>query len=217
MQKSKSLTRAFGAMLIIGFLSLATHAQDNVQLPPPLNQSSSLAETVDWLNKNAFPYARISVNARNTSHDNIGTASKVRGNNSFDFIFSPGFKVSEMAGCNVTLRNDQARMINDSFDNEPRSVELILPLAKMSDRKGKPPYRHTRNPRIAKLFGTWRTEFIEKGFFVHGIFDVNVGESEHRFPERGNGDRLKFAFDDKEAADNFNVAFRHAIKLCSAK
>jgi hypothetical protein len=133
----------------------------------------------------------------------------------FDFIFAPGFKLASTDGCNLTLRNDDARVVNR--EGTPRSVELFLPLARMSDRKGKAPYRHTKNPRVAELFGTWRTEFKEKGFFTHGIFTVRLKDLSSGQSDTKAGDSLKFTFDDKDAAHKFNVALRRAIKLCTPK
>lgn len=206
-----SLSCAFCGMLVITFLSLETRAQDNVQLPPPLSQRSSVSEIVEWLDKNSFGRARIGVK---DSYYPFRTGDN-RKYSGFDFIFASGFKLVNADGCNLTLRNDEARMINR--DGTPQSVELFLPLARMSDRKGKAPYRHTRNPLMAKLFGTWRTEFKERGFFTHGIFTVRLKDLSSGQSDTKAGDSLKFTFDDRDAANKFNVAFRQAIKLCTLK
>ena len=46
--------RVFLAALLIALLSLDVMAQQKTLLPPALSESSSLAEIVDWLKKNAF-------------------------------------------------------------------------------------------------------------------------------------------------------------------
>src|SRR6185369_8316139 len=49
--------RVFRAALLIALLSLDVMGQQKTPLPPALNENSSLADIVDWLNENAFQRA----------------------------------------------------------------------------------------------------------------------------------------------------------------
>jgi hypothetical protein len=95
---------------------------------------------------------------------------------------------------------------------------LFLPLDRMSDTRGKDPYLHTQSPEKAKLLGTWRTSFEQRGFFTKVIFDVELTAAEQPpSKELGRFDYLTFTFDSKELAEQFNAAFRRAFKICSEK
>jgi hypothetical protein len=201
---------AFFPIVLIILLGSGILAQDNARQPAEFSPSSSLSEIVDWLDKNSFAQARIGLKGR--SNSSWPPWQKPHYSHlAVDYVFSPGFRLTKSDSCNLWLKNDDVKIINYKGLPMQHSVELILPLGKMSDKKGKAPYRYTENPRKAALFGTWRTVFKNKKGNLETYLD-NSGEREHHY-----ADTLMFTFDDKEAADKFNAAFRQAIRLCKAK
>ncbi len=217
-------------------LSLKTLAQDQKPLPPELSQSSSLSEIIEWLDKVSFPQARVGVNRSGDSavYDIHGYQQE-SGTLAERFVFSPGFRLANLVGCNLTLKNDNVKLLryadNALFAIGGRGIhrfsdvgkaqtsyvaELSVPLDRMSDRKGKATYRHTSDPKQAGLLGMWRTTFETKKNRRHvGISVFPVGQTEKR--EYTNGEMLTFTFDSKDVSDKFNGAFRRAIKLCGEK
>jgi hypothetical protein len=89
-------------------------------------------------------------------------------------------------------------------------------LRSLSYRKGKPPHQYTKNPQLQKLLGTWRVDFQWSGFFKMSIFEMEITAAEGKdLTGKMTAQKLRFFFDDKKEGDDFNVAFRQAIKLCS--
>jgi len=139
-------------------------------------------------------------------------------------IFSQGFRFANLASCTLTLRNGDMRILrrpNKLYDwNQGKSfvAELYIPLYRLSPRKDKAPYRQTKDPEKARLFGTWRTEFKHRGFLARhdvGMSYFPAGQRESKGYR--DGETLTFTFDDKETSDEFDAAFRQAIRLCQAK
>lgn len=210
-------------------------AQEKTLLPPALNQSSSLAEILSWLDKNAFPKARVGVRIAGSpgAPRSFGVPRKaVPGG---ERIFSEGFHIKEVNDCQVILSNEQVKIIDWSNPSRgdfhrfipqkngvreltPQLTLVFLPLSKMSDTRGKGPYLHTDDPEKAKLLGSWSTSFEQRGFFSKVIFDVELTAAEEpHTKEIGRFEHVTFTFDSKELAEQFNAAFRQAIKICTSK
>jgi hypothetical protein len=238
MKTFQTMLQALLLLASVSFLSSTIFAQDKNRLPPELNQNSSLSEIIDWLDRTSFAAARIGLNHSGSEAVKSPGYYK-RGTLGEKFVFSQGFKLANLDGCTLTLRNDDVKLLRYAdnalitiggdgrhmFDEvgktETRYVaELYLPLQKISDRRGKAPYLHTSNPKQAGLIGSWRTVFQPKGFFGHSrrVFAISVfpaGEREKQ--EFMDGEMLTFTFDSRETSEKFNAAFRRAFKLCGAK
>jgi hypothetical protein len=213
------------------FTSL-TLGQEKV-LPRELNQTSSLSEILGWLDKTSFANASVGLKTI-VSDAGLDPADRLTAKLSESAFFSPGFRLIKVDGCNLTLRNDNVKVLSfltssynpdevaslPGYRNGKRqsAALLFIPLDKMSDRKGKGPYRHTKDPEKVKLLGVWRTEFKKKGFFSREIFRIDMIPSEQgATKESMEAQILTFTFEKKEMSEQFNAAFRQAIKLCTAK
>ena len=205
----------------ISFLTVATPGQDKVRLPPDLSQSSSLSEILDQLGKNYFGPAVIGLSAGYESAN-----------------FSRGFKLTSTDGCYVTLRNDDVKILNyatRAFPEEYQSLEffrrkadklmsypaeLYLRLSRMNPEKGKRSHLHNKDPERAKVLGSWQTEFKVKSGrsrpqddLLLVIFDSVPGDGRDEM----FAGSITFTFDDRETSEQFDAAFRQAIKLCTTK
>jgi hypothetical protein len=228
----KMLKRSFCSFLLLTSISLnsVAFAQESV-LPPELNQTSSLSEILAWLDKNSFPQARIGLNLSRTS-DSISC----EGCGVYDSaVFSQGFKLIKADGCSLTLRNEDIKILSfsttarSSYDDislerfrrkgvgrTPYPAELYIRLNRMKPERGKRPQLHTKDPAKAKLLGSWRTEFKEKGgrdVLLIVILDSPPGGGRDDM----YGGSINFTFDSQEMSEQFNAAFRQAIKLCTTK
>jgi hypothetical protein len=218
-------------LLVIAILTLSptSLAQESAQLPGELNQNSKLREVLEWLDKTSFDKAIVTLHdvyldySSATADDGTGmrilSASALLGPN--DAYFSRGFKLGNVPGCNVTLRNDDVQALVPESDYPtqdfaPYVAELYIPLHKLDAGKGKGPHRHTSNPDRARIIGTWRTEFRPRGFFnpkrVFGLAIFPPNRRELR--EYLDSTTLSFTFDDKVTSEKFNAAFRLAIRFC---
>lgn len=234
----KLLRRLLVAVLLIAGSSLSGYqvlAQEKTLLPPALNQSSSLAEILSWLDKNAFPKARVGVRVAGATGPRRSFGLPRQSVAGGERIFSEGFHIKETNDCHVTLSNELVRIIdwrnpssgtfhrfipqkNGVRELTPQLALVFLPLSKMSDKRGKAPFLHAEDPEKAKLLGSWRTSFEQRGFFSKVIFDVKLIAAEEPHPqELGSFDHVTFTFDSKELAEQFNAAFRQAIKICTSK
>ena len=211
----------------ICFYSSDTFAQNKVGLPPELNQRSSLREVLEWLDKTSFVHARVGLNDGGSQGGSYEGGGSWDGMVSEKRVFSQGFKFANLDGCTVTLRNDDVKLLHydskapETMIDKTRTqhvAELYIPLYRLSDTKGKAPYRHTRNPEKARLLGTWRAEFKHRGFFSRhdvGMAIFGVGQRERKGYR--DGDTLTFSFDSKEMSEKFDAVFRQAVKLCKKK
>jgi hypothetical protein len=235
----KTLTPTLRALLVAASLSLSssvTLAQDKNRLPPELSRSSPPADILRWLDKTTFAEARVGLNrSGDPGTDDPIPSLRVDSTVGEKFVFSQGFRLANLEGCTLTLRNDDVKLIRYADDalftiggdgghafgdvgqTETRYVaELYVPLDKMSDRKGKAAYRHTSEPKKAALLGAWRTTFKSKrGRRDAGLSVFPAGRREKR--TFTDGETVTFTFDSREAGERFNAAFRRAIKLCGAK
>jgi hypothetical protein len=89
-------------------------------------------------------------------------------------------------------------------------------LNRMSPNKGGI-HRYTKDPEKARLFGAWRTDFTYNGWFARTMVGLNLSSTEWKEPQRWNGMNLAFTFDTKEMGEQFDAAFRQAIRLCKSK
>ena len=221
-------------------LGADTIAFQNQSVSSQVKQLSSVTEIVDWLNKTSVPHARIGLEFNGPESYTDGSDSMQSMNLSLSRLseqvfFSAGFTLASLNGCRLTLKNDQVKILNwgtSSYDVHymslakflvegkkgerkltPQTGVLFIPLDSLS-YKGKAPYRYTKNPAT----GTWRTEFREKGFFKRSIFEMEITAAEGKgLKSNMTAQKLIFTFDDKQEAEDFNVAFRRLIQLCPTK
>ena len=231
MRRLKPFLRCLLAAAALGPLSTAALAQTGVALPPGLNQDSTLADVLAWLDKNSFPRARIGLNNEFYSSHPESDQRTIKES----AVFSQGFRLFRTDGCHLTLRHDDARVIRFSttaFSYEyqslesirksedtrtPRPAELHIRLNRVSQDRFKAPYLHTNKQEEGKLLGWWRTEFKQ----MRGISrpsDVLLIVFPDLPPGRGMstmyGGSVTFTFDDPEASEQFFAAFSRAVKLC---
>jgi hypothetical protein len=223
MKTPQSWSNALLVVISIAFLSPAILAQSRSQWPSNLPQRSSVVEIMDWLDKNIWPKARIGV--RTSSLPRIDSDSFVLQQDeepAHSLFYAQGFKLIKVDGCNVTLRNDDTRLIAHSrfiIDNTPQQryrAELYVPLDRLSVTKGRAPYRHTKDPQKSVLLGAWRTEFKSNQSREEGILTLFLaGHTEKTVI--WDAETLTFTFDTKEESEQFDAAFRQAIRLCRKK
>ena len=218
-------------VLLLFVISCVPHSETFAQtnaLPPELNQNSSIKELLEHLNENSFPYGHIGLDIALPGTDSwdaeTGYDSPI-----ISTVFSQGFKlVSNADDCHITLRNDDVKFYNAHDKNlrqidlgglldtqPPYAVEFSTWLETVSHDKGKATFIHTRKPEKAKLLGTWRTEFVSRGFYGRSIFGVRFPAMKRKVGNEslisGN---VTFTFADKQSSERFNAAFRRLIKLC---
>ncbi|HEV3467900.1 MAG TPA: hypothetical protein VG148_01155 [Pyrinomonadaceae bacterium] len=244
MKTFRPVSHALLTVILVSLSAPAAAAQKRT-LPPELNQNSSLKEILDYLDRNSFPRARIGLKSRGPESytdysDPVNSLTLYRTRLSEEVVLSQGFRLAIVDGCELVLKNDDVQIANwwtKSFNPhvaslsdfvlkgekgeaplKPQSALIIIPLDKMSHRKGKGPYRHTKDAEEARRLGAWRTKFQNRGFFKRSIFGMEVYAAEPRqTSERTQAETITFTFDDKEASERFNAAFRQAIKLCTAE
>ncbi len=230
------------SLLVSVCLQTDTLAQSQ-PAPPQVQQLSSVEEIVESLNKTSFPKARIGLNFEGPENhldgsDSMESMALNVSRLSEELIFSSGFTVDSLNGCRLTLKNDDVKILNwatSSYDRnrmsfakfvlEPKKGEkkltpqtgvLLIPLDKLSYRKGKPPHRYTKYSVVEKRLGTWRVDFQWSGFFKMSVVEMQITAAEGKdLTGKMTAQKLNFFFDDKKEGDDFNVAFRQAIKLCS--
>jgi hypothetical protein len=231
----KSLRASLAALLIAltGVLSLDVPGQEKHLLPPGLNESSSVAEIIDWLNKNAFPHARVGLKARSLK----GPKSRFGLPQTYyaggERIFSEGFHVTLVNGCQVLLTNEQVTIVDvhnpdsGSFyrfitkkkgqrELTPQLATVFVSLDRMSDKRGKSPHLLSKDRKNGKSGGWWQANYEQHGWFNKRVFDAELTPAEpSQEKELGHFDYLNFTFESRELAEQFDTAFRRAIKICS--
>ena len=200
-------------------LSSSAFAQRKPVLPNGLNQSSSVAEIVAWLDQTTFRHAHIVLKdswddfTYRPPWDDTRAATAT-------FIFTPGFRVTNIDGCNLLLRNDEARkVIKSKVDNsvQPIVAEVWVQLNRMSADRGKHTHRFTNDPEKMRLLGAWRTDFKYSGWSSRTIVGLKLNSTDWKEPQKWEGMDLAFTFDTEEMSKNFDAAFRQAIRLCRSK
>lgn len=203
----------------IGFSTFRTSAQQRHPLPDHLNEHSTLVEIVQWLDKTSFGNARIGLKDTWYDDDYIPPLSDYRPA-LHTFVFAPGFKVTNIEGCTIALKSDDARIISKSMKvEEPkgRVAHLNIELHRMSPSKGRSTYRHTKDPEKSHVLGAWRTEYKYKGISSKTFLGLHLYSSDSKTPANWIGYHLAFTFDSKEMSKDFDAAFRQAIRLCRTK
>jgi len=170
-----------------------------------------------WLDQTSFRNARVILKnswddeTRSPPWDDTKPAEHT-------FVFTQGFRVTNIDGCNLMLRNDDARMVEKAKVGEsPLIADVWVQLDRMSWDKGRHTRRYTRDPEKVRLVGGWVTEFKYRGWFSRTIIGLTLQSPEWKGPRRWVGTDIAFTFDTKEMSEQFDVAFRRAIKLCRSK
>jgi hypothetical protein len=137
------------------------------------------------------------------------------------WVLTQGFKLTNIDGCTLALRNDDVRTLSKSMEIEAPdkhfAAELYVPLNRLSPSKGKSTYRFTTDPDKVRLLGAWQTEFRYKGLFSRTIVGLAFFSTGSKEPSRWESENLAFTFESKEMSEKFDAAFRRAIKLCQGK
>ena len=215
-------------ILIIGFSDLNTFAQDLARWPHELNSNSSIPELMAWLDQRAFANARVGFNQHGGKTQYSYGVVISHGSPSAKATFSNGFKLANLEGCHLTLKNSAVRVIDFSGRRHNGDVKTLLEnrqgetsgqvlmwLERVSYDKGKGPYHYTSDHAKAKFLGEWRTKFTYRGFFERDLFSMSFSEPEHgTMREVMTSEDITFTFDDRVTAEQFNTVFRRAIERC---
>lgn len=218
-----TIQRSLCALLLfslMGFANFRAVAQQRRPLPAELNENSSLSEIVQWLDRTSFGNARIGLKdtwddvTYRPPWDHSEPAKHT-------FVFAPGFKLTNLEGCTIALKNDDPKTISKSMKlgewKNRQVAQLNLELHRMSPTKGRSTYRYTKDPEKSRMLGAWRTEFKHKGWSYKSFLGVYLYSADSKkLEERWIGHNLAFTFDSKEMSEQFDAAFRQAIRLCKA-
>jgi hypothetical protein len=219
----KSLRRLPGAFFFIGsvvvLLSFGASAQNKTPLPGGLKEDSSVSQILTWLAQTSFPHARIVL--KDSWDDFIyrppwDDSEPMK----HTFIFLQGFKVTNIDGCNLMLRHDDAREVIKSKEvdaTRPLVVDLWVQLHRMSPDKGKRTHRYTTDPEKLRVLGAWKSEFKYKGWSSNTMAELKLNYPQCEKPQKWQGYNIAFTFDTQAMSEQFEVAFRHAIRLCRTK
>ncbi len=199
--------------------SFGASAQDKTPLPGGLKEDSSVLEILTWVGQTAIPNARIVLK---DSRDDFLYRPPWDDTEPMKhtFIFLQGFRVTNIDGCNLMLRNDDAREVDKSkvLDAKgPVVVDLWVQLHRMSPDKGKRTHSYTKDPEKVRLLGAWKSEFKYKGWSSNTMAELKVHYPQADKPQKWQGYNIAFTFETKEMSEQFEAAFRQAIRLCRAK
>ena len=215
----KLLLYTFFIISVLVLSSVNASAQKKPSLPNGLNQDSSVSEILAWLDQTTFRNARIVL--KDSWDDDFysppwdDTRPAVN-----TFIFTQGFRATNIEGCNLMLRNDDVRKVRKSKVEDtvhPLIVDVWVQLNRMSWDKGRRTHRFTNDPQTMSLLGAWRTEFRYYGWFSRTIVGLTLNSPEWKEPQHWEGMNIAFTFDSKDMSEKFDAAFRRAIKLCRSK
>ena len=215
-----ALQRLLLLLSLIALANFQTSAQVKRNLPEGLNENSSLSEIVQWLDRSSFGNARIVLN---DTWDDLTYRSPLVDDEPAknSFVFAQGFKVTNLEGCTIALGNNDPKTVLKSMELESRDrqvAQLNLEPHRMSPSKGRSTYRFTKDPEKSRVLGPWRTEFKHKGWSYKSFLGLYLYSADTRKLEaRWIGYNLAFTFDNKEMSENFDAAFRQAIRLCRSK
>jgi hypothetical protein len=203
----------------LGAASVTALGQKKTSLPGNLNQNSTVSEIVTWLDQTTFRNVNVVLKDSwdDTDHSPPWDDTTAAKNT---FIFTRGFRVTSIDGCNLMLRHDDARTISKGKVNDFSQhvvAEVWVQLNRMSSDKGRHTHRYTSDPEKIKLTGAWRSEFRYYGWFSRTIVGLHLNSPDWKEPQRWEGMNVAFTFDTKQMGEQFDVAFRRAIKLCRAK
>lgn len=231
MKTFRSLRYIFLLLFVMGLLHLGVQAQENSSLSPQgLSNGSSVSEILEYLNKTAFPYARIYISASVLGDEEFETGVGYY-TTSNRLVFSPGFKLASGADdCHLILRNDDVKVYDVESElklidlkplsntQPPFAAEFSTWLETTSYDKGKSSFYRSRDPEKQKLLGPWRTQFESRGFFARSIFGVRIpGLNRTDANQYHTSERVRFIFDNKHLSERFDTSLRRLIKLCQAR
>jgi hypothetical protein len=211
---------SFFVVSVVVLSSFRALPQSNHLLPGDSNQDSSVSEIITRLDQTSFRNARIVLKDSWDDTFTYGPPGDDSRPAKTTFVFTQGFRVTNIDRCNLMLRNDDARRINKSKVEDYTSrvvADVWVQLNRMSPDKGRATYRYTRDPEKMRLFGAWRTNFKYRGWSSRTIVGLTLSSAEWKEPQRWEGMNIAFIFDTKKMSEEFDAAFRHAIKLCNSK
>lgn len=87
----------------------------------------------------------------------------------------------------------------------------------MSADKGKRTHRHTNNPEKLRLLGAWKSDYKYKGWSSNTMAELKVHYPEQETPQKWQGYQIAFTFETKELSEQFDEAFRQALRVCRSK
>lgn len=219
MKTAQSLLHAFCIVSLLLSSSYSASAQNKPRLPGDLKADSTVAEILTWLDQTSFRNAGIVLKDSwdDSTYRPPWDDSEPAKNT---FLFTRGFRATNIAGCNLLLRNDDARTVGKSKLEDSTSevvAEVWVQLNRMSPNKGKHTHRYTSDPKKISLLGAWRTEFSYNGWFSRTIVGLTLRSAAWKEPQRWEGLNVAFTFETKEMGEKFDAAFRQAIRLCRSK
>lgn len=114
------------------------------------------------------------------------------------FVFTQGFKLANIEGCTIALKNGDARTVSKSMNLEESKNRMVahlnIELHRMSPTKGRSTYRYTKDLEKTRVLGPWRTEFKHKGFSYKSFLGLYLYSGDSKRPERWIGYNLAFTF-----------------------
>jgi len=240
----KTLGMLLSCLIFVMSVCLAANILAQQQpAPVDVNQLSSATEVIEFLNKSSLARARIGLDfdggESHRGDDNMSRMNAMLARLSEWAYFSSGFTVESFDGCRLRLKNDQVKILkwySGSADQRfmslskflmegrkgekqltPQSAVLSVPIHELKYKKEIAP-KYLKYPPTQQLLGAWQIEFNEKNFFRRSVVHMDVTAAEGPdLTSKMTAQKLLFTFEDKQEAENFNVAFRRAIQLCSKK
>ncbi len=199
--------------------AVRTRAQQGAAGEPPLR------EVLEELDRTSLAGARVGVSDGEMPGDPDALPEPIVPVAKFTFVYSQGFRLANLEGCTLTLRNDDvkvlrpARRAGSAPGPETHYVaELYVYLDKVSRHNGRKPYQHAKDAEKARVFGPWRAEYVQRKRRTQHIGGVSIFPAGQRERQNFFGyEKLFFTFDTREAGQQFDSAFRRAIKLCQPK
>ncbi len=215
----KTGLHALFILSVIAFFSFESFGQSKPSLPGNLNQNSTVSEILSWLDQTTFGNARVVLKDSWDADEYVPPiVDYERAKKTFHF--TQGFRATTIDGCNLVLRNDDASIVTKSKMEDtvhPLIADVWVQLNRMGADKGRHTHRYTKDKEKVRLLGPWRTEFSYNGWFSRTMVGLTLSSPEWKKPQRWEGLNLAFTFDTREMGEQFDAAFRQAIKLCRKK
>ena len=204
---------------VIALCSFESFGQSKPHLPGNLNQNSTVSEILAWLDQTTFRYMRVML--KDSWDDDEYIPPWVDAHPAHNtFNFTQGFRATTIDGCNLILRNDDVSTVTKSKVDDtvhPLIADVWVQLNRMSADKGRHTHKYTKDKEKVRLLGAWRTEFSYKGWFSKTIVGLTLSSPQWKKPQHWEGLNLAFTFDTREMGEQFDAAFRQAIRLCRKK
>lgn len=207
------------AFLLLVLASFSALAQDKRVLPGGLKPDSTVTEILTWLGQASIPNARVVLKDSYADFVYRPPWDDTEPMN-HTFIFLEGFRVTNIDGCNLMLRHDDAREVYKSKIlnfKSPLVVDLWIQLHRMSPNKGKRTHRYTNDPEKLPLLGAWKSDYKYRGWSSNTMAELKVHYPEQEEPQKWQGYQIAFTFETKELSEQFDAAFRQAIRACQSK